>query len=288
MKREFWTLLCRDQNVKPYTKKYPYWYANVLARSLAPYGIPLNVLTDDFREVLGAAARAGVENLIPYPIRDDMIAGMKFRPLGWWNKLLFYNHAFPLETLFVDLDSIFIADPEPIFQFIEGTEHQLIMERAVFSWNLIRTTVASPLVYIDHSGTLAYKIWRRFAALSGIPRRDDPKYQPVRMRGDQDFVEWALQGIFGNEHALRDGAVGRWPMHFYGRYKVITRAPGWEAPSTHYRGLTLDQFISIAFNGRPKIEDIVKGRMEGWTLFRNFISEAEADEIGFRDPNARG
>ena len=140
MNKAFWTLLCRDEMRDRYTKQYPPWYANVLARSLAPYGIDLYVLTDQAVAVREAAKQGSVHNIHPCAIVQGTWGGLKFRPSGWWNKLLFYGGIgeYIQDLLFVDLDSVFIKDPSPIFDYAEKMNAKgisMIHERAVFSWN---------------------------------------------------------------------------------------------------------------------------------------------------------
>lgn len=289
--KAIWTLLCRDEMKDNHTKLYPPWYANPLARSLEPYGIQLNVLTDQAIEVERAAEVAGIENLYVVAIRAEMSSGLRFKPSGWWNKMLFYNpEVFTGELFFVDLDSIFIKDPSPIFEYAAARPEgvSMIHEAAVFSWNLPVRTIASPLFFLDHRREGPAHVWNRFSGESGLPQRDGAKYHPVRMRGDQDFVEWAVLRSYPDRKD-RTRVCQHWPINFYSRYKVFHAFKGWEAPGKHYRGYTPEDFICHGFNGRPKIEDIVSRRLPGWTLYREFLVEYELEELaGFEDPNARG
>ncbi|MHC4703577.1 MAG: hypothetical protein ACYTFQ_23690, partial [Planctomycetota bacterium] len=288
MKRELWTLLCKDEMRDRYTKQYPPWYANILARSLAPYGVSLSVLTDQYEAVARAAEAGKVKNLFPYAIKPTMTADLQFKPSGWWNKILFYNpEAFPDELIFVDLDSVFIRDPEPIFQYASAG-YPMIHERAVFSWALQVPTIASPLFYINPGAKHPTTVWNQFKKETTAPVRDDPKYLPVRMKGDQDFVEYAIQKAFPIRE-IRLKFCDHWPIEYYSRYKVLYGFKGWEGPGKYYRGYGPERFICHGFNGRPKLEDIVLRKLPGWTSYLSSITEEELETLeGFKDPNARG
>lgn len=276
---QFWSLLCRDEGKDNHTKRYPCWYANILARSLMKYGHRLHLLTD--QEI------SPHPNIEPHRIAPAMYAELKFKPLGWWNKLLFYNRRFfPREILFVDLDSVFINDPAPLFEYLDGQGVPLIHERAVFSWNLPRPTIASPLFYLNHGRGEPGLIWEVFKSESALPKINGEKYLPVRMRGDQDFIEYAVSKTWPDlqERYLN---CSHWPFHFYGRYKVLMKYPAWGNQTHHYKGLSMDQFISVGFNGRPKLEDIVRYRLDGYSSFMPFISNVELQMSGFTDPNAK-
>ena len=69
---------------------------------------------------------------------------------------------------------------------------------------------------------------------------------------------------------------------------MITEAVGWAHQSRLYKGLRMNDFVSLGFNGWPKIEDIINGKLAGHSFLSALVNKEELEGVGFVDPNQRG
>jgi len=245
MEKNFYTLCTNN--------KYPKYYPKMLARSLKPYGWTLTCLVDSPVKNYDKE-----ENLNFIDVKLFIPEGMQFTFSGWWYKLLLFNNKiFPKKTLFIDVDSIFLRSPDEIDKYIETQPHHVLL--APKDW--IHNTIATPLMYIDHSHDMIQCVWDWFYSQRVHPGQ--------KFRGDQDFIDDALNDFYGD---LKKAVWGIWPIHFIGSYKCMYDS-SWSKfrGAEEQKGIPINKFIAVTFNGKPLIEDIVRRKKKGWEVFERFI-----------------
>jgi len=263
MKREIWTVWTGDKYSKRDFAMFCY--------SLEPYHVDINVLTDNISPPTKEFPRVsfyptGPLLYHPCAIREARTPGKK-KLEGWWNKLLFFSpygkDLLPDDILFVDIDTLFINDPSPIFELIDIRRRPMIFLQASHSWGKNEKRIATGLFYINRRSEYAARIWSSFE----ICRRN-----PIH-HGDQEFIEAVFSRHF--EESERDRHIDYWPKSFHVIYKVI-----FEYSEMHKKKklrlfgndkIDPDSFVVYHFNGQPSATQVVELRLPGYERFAKFI-----------------
>jgi hypothetical protein len=121
--------------------------------------------------------------------------------------------------------------------------------------------IATPLLYIDHTNTTVAHIWDLFYTGGRLPR----------VHGDQNFVDKAIHDLWG---ALYRGIYEEFPLNFMTSYKVWfgNRGGRWKVAKQRLTGYEFDDFITMTFNGRPWIDEVVLKKLDGYEHFRDFVN----------------
>ena len=229
--------------------KYQDWYVAVMARSLAKWGIALRTLTDHWRpEITNNTWRIVDFGVLPFMPALD----------GWWCKWALYSPATfgdREQIVFIDLDTLFLRDPTPILETAEASGLPLMF---IAPWGASGEIVSTPLVYCDFRTGWPQKVYDE---LLDVDRRA-PGWP-----GEDRFVRQAVQDVFG---ADLSGRVGFFPPHFMGRYKIEHAwNPSWTVMQRRWGDLP--PFLTMAFNGKPEYDDVVRQRLPGWEHYAPIV-----------------
>jgi hypothetical protein len=228
--------------------KYSDHYPAMVARSLQPYGWKLICLIDKTETYFDKE-----ENLEFLDVRLFIPNNMGFTINGWWYKLVFFNPTYFDQVLFVDIDSIFTGNPDPILSWIDKQDVFFMTTR---DW--IKNTIATPLMYIDHNAGMMERVWDYFYTVGGKCRG-----------GDQDFIHAAVDTLYEDVK----GRVWReFPKQAMCSYKVwFGDRSVYVKQQPRFLPLKTEDFISFTFHGKPSIVTVVKEKLNGWKYFEKFV-----------------
>jgi hypothetical protein len=249
-RRKFHTLLVGD--------KYPPWYAHILAKALQKWDVELECWIDkemlkkimpNLKNEPTTIPHIGIPNLWFRVIDEKKVPDIILKAeKKWWYKMLFFNPDFVGEDQiwFVDLDTVFLKDPDPIFHFMRGRFPCAFTEDAIFEG--VKGTC---LFFIDftHPKIAVDKIWKEFKDLPSIPKKP-------WIYGDQDFV---------TEH-LPEGRADSifYPPQYCTSFKVWFRYSGFERFRKKVERFKIDDFISFHFHGWPDFVQVAKEKLQGF------------------------
>lgn len=219
--------------------KYPMDYPMRLARTLEPYGINLWCLVTE-HESLPLTG-----NLNLFDVNPVMTDGLKFDLDGWWWKLLFFNPAFGQDQiLYVDLDTVFLKNPLPILEWLDEKD-----PAAAFIRDPVRANVAgTSLFYVNHRAEIPGKVWDSFLSLSESPGPS---------------VDFYITAVLKRHQWLY------FPAYFQAQYKAMYPPKSmWMKAREMYDTLSVDDMISMHFNGKPDPHNVLATDMPGHKVIR--------------------
>jgi hypothetical protein len=230
--------------------KYPPSTLYRLAASLTRFNANLIValadvpLGDTYREVVRCPGNVVFTN-IPTTAYAEKLG---FMPHRWWWKMVFYDHGWGEDILFVDLDTVFMKDPAPIFEWIQDRKPSM-----AFTDDWLTDRPATCLFCLADASPEPALIWNEFMQHTACPSQ-----------GDQQLVQRAI--------ANKGLAYFHFPAEFMCSYKVMwpegQTTPAWrQAKERKYDYIRAEDVISYTFNGKPSLDEVLKRRLHGWEFF---------------------
>ena len=254
MKRRLYTVLVGDA--------FPFWYPAMLADNLEKWGVELICVVDE-----------ETEKWVPPPCGNLGYIKIGFASLGFRLPLITYFTRWAFfdknlfdddEIIFVDLDTIFLKDPEPIFQWCEDPEtHKPLQFLRAWGGGADKNILVLPLTYIDHRTECPGKVFSFLRQWPG-PGEDD------------NGVRAALHELNGYtpEKTEESAVYGFMPSHFMGRYKIHHDFnQRWASLRDRWGDVPFESLISMAFNGKEDVHVVVKNKMAGWEIYEPYIRE---------------
>jgi hypothetical protein len=224
MKRKMWTLLTGD--------KYPSWYPEPMAKFFARFGVELHVFTD-----------------APTPL--DPIA--KYYRVGHWpgedlrtrcfGKVKFFdqNTVGEKEILVVDIDTVFVKSPVPIFEWVESPGFP---SAAFVKDPIYKNHAGTSMFYLDFSKFDFNKVWALYREIASTPEKRAEHSLP----GDQDLVTQAILRF--------QPTWWYFPRHFQVQSKIYFNLPvnkRWADAIQENQDLKKEEIISVHFVGRSNM-----------------------------------
>lgn len=245
MKKRFYSLMVGD--------KYPVWYPEMLRENLSRWDCDLIVLTEQ---------TTGFDSLGFTP------------PLsGWFCKWAFFNkNLFEDEQIiFVDLDTLFLKDPQPIFDYCSDPKTYRPLQ-FLACWQTARCCkkFMSPMMFIDFSTEWPDRVYHDLLK---------PVFPFGKWPGDDRYIREVVQRITGYspmdpQEKQNPEIFGFMPPWFMGRYKIHHDfSPKLSACKTRWGDIPFDMLISMAFNGREDSHVVVSEKMPGWEIYAPFVQK---------------
>ena len=200
---------------------------------------------------------------------------------GWWGKMIFFNpEVCERQVLFCDLDTIWLHDPIPVFEFCDDLHEKGIQFAALRDAR--KTGSNSSVMYGDMTAHEVRQVWWEFRRVIAAAGGHDLAFVPgdvshfsaklVRQydecQSDQDFITGAIADFCIPHAFFPDTFMGYYRDDFAGKV------------SDKRAHISVTDLLSVTFYGKPDPHEVVRDKLPGHAIFAPHF-----EGVGIEDSN---